>query len=231
MSSQGEDNGTNDVRVIKRYSNRKLYDVKEKRYITLQEIKELIAEGETIKVIDRDTGEDISRVTLAKILLELENKQKGSLPLGILKDMVAKSQESVSDYVRRSVTATRDAINQIEANTQKQINKIVDRGHMTEKEARNFVQEIVEMAERGRTNLETMLEDHYQQALRNLNLTPHRDVEDFGQRLAIIEARLTKIESFLEAQGFEPADVTIADAKTSPTAEGESSASEEVTAP
>lgn len=191
-----------DVRLIKRYSNRKLYDVHEKRYITLQEIKQLMAEGHSVKVIDRDSGEDISRITLAKILLELESEQKGSLPLGILRGLVTKSQESVVDYVRRSVQATKDAINQLESSTQEQIDKIVERGQMTEKEAKAFVAEIVETAKKGRNNLEQMLEQQYQHTLTNLRIAPKSENEDLHARVARLEATIERLTTVIERHGI-----------------------------
>ena len=54
--------------VIKRYSNRKLYDTQASRYVTLEELEELIRAGKEISVVDVSTGEDLTSVTLANIL-------------------------------------------------------------------------------------------------------------------------------------------------------------------
>jgi len=56
--------------VIKRYSNRKLYDTQESRYVTLEELEELIRAGKEISVVDVSTGEDLTSVNLAQIILE-----------------------------------------------------------------------------------------------------------------------------------------------------------------
>jgi len=56
--------------VIKRYSNRKLYDTQESRYVTLEELEEMIRAGKELQVLDAATGEDLTSVTLAQILLE-----------------------------------------------------------------------------------------------------------------------------------------------------------------
>ena len=50
--------------VIKRYSNRKLYDTQESRYVTLEEIEEMIRGGREISVADASSGEDLTSVTL-----------------------------------------------------------------------------------------------------------------------------------------------------------------------
>ena len=56
--------------IIKRYSNRKLYDTQESRYVTLEELEGMIRAGKEIRVTDASTGEDLTSVTLAQILLE-----------------------------------------------------------------------------------------------------------------------------------------------------------------
>ena len=68
------------MRVIKRYSNRKLYDTEDKRYVTLEEVAQLVRGGADVKVLDNETNEDLTTVTLSQILLEKERKHHNSLP-------------------------------------------------------------------------------------------------------------------------------------------------------
>jgi polyhydroxyalkanoate synthesis repressor PhaR len=58
------------VRVIKRYANRKLYDTRDSRYVTLDRIAELVRGGEEVKVIDNGSKADLTKVTLAQIIYE-----------------------------------------------------------------------------------------------------------------------------------------------------------------
>ena len=60
--------------LIKRYANRKLYDTESKRYITLEGIAEMIRQQQDVKVIDHETGEDITALTQAQIIFEQERK-------------------------------------------------------------------------------------------------------------------------------------------------------------
>jgi hypothetical protein len=55
--------------LIKRYANRKLYNTQTSRYITLKGISELIEAGDEVRVIDNETGEDITNVALSQILV------------------------------------------------------------------------------------------------------------------------------------------------------------------
>jgi polyhydroxyalkanoate synthesis repressor PhaR len=59
-------------RLIKKYPNRRLYDTEESRYITLVDVQRLVREGTDIKVVDTQSGEDITRGILIQIITEQE---------------------------------------------------------------------------------------------------------------------------------------------------------------
>lgn len=92
-------------RVVKRYSNRKLYDTKDSRYVTLLQIAEMVRGGEEVQIIDNNTKEDLTEVTLAQIIYE-EQKQKASssstrtVPLQTLKDLIHQRTEKVLSDLR-----------------------------------------------------------------------------------------------------------------------------------
>ena len=76
--------------LIKRYANRKLYNTDTSRYITLKGIAELVEQGEDVRVIDNETGEDISGVTLSQILVDNERRDH-AVPRTLLSDLIQKS--------------------------------------------------------------------------------------------------------------------------------------------
>jgi polyhydroxyalkanoate synthesis repressor PhaR len=75
-------------RVIKRYSNRKLYDTKDSKYVTLLEIADQIRAGEDIQVIDNASKEDKTEVTLALIISEELKAQPRGIPQSTLKTLI-----------------------------------------------------------------------------------------------------------------------------------------------
>ena len=95
--------------VIKRYSNRKLYDTQESRYVTLEELEELIRAGKEISVVDVSTGEDLTSVTLAQIILENERNRRATLPTAFLHQLI-KHGEAWQDFVQRSLKSSLDGI-------------------------------------------------------------------------------------------------------------------------
>ena len=95
--------------VIKRYSNRKLYDTQESRYVTLEELEELIRAGKEISVVDVSTGEDLTSVTLAQIILENERSRRAGLPTGFLHQLI-KHGEAWQDFVQKSMKSSLEGI-------------------------------------------------------------------------------------------------------------------------
>jgi polyhydroxyalkanoate synthesis repressor PhaR len=95
--------------VIKRYSNRKLYDTQESRYVTLEDLEEMIREGKEISVVDAATGEDLTSVTLAQIILENERSRRAALPTAFLHQLI-KHGETWQDFFQKSLQASLEGI-------------------------------------------------------------------------------------------------------------------------
>jgi polyhydroxyalkanoate synthesis repressor PhaR len=73
------------MRILRRYSNRKLYDdLLESRYITLEGVARLVRQGEDVHVFDFKTGKDLITVTYAQILVEEERQSPRQSVAGLL---------------------------------------------------------------------------------------------------------------------------------------------------
>jgi polyhydroxyalkanoate synthesis repressor PhaR len=88
--------------LIKKYANRKLYDTRASRYITLEGIAQLVRDGHEIKVVDRDNGQDLTQVTLSQIVLEEEKRG----PVRVVDaggEMLHDRGQALLDYVKRTL--------------------------------------------------------------------------------------------------------------------------------
>ena len=84
--------------IIKKYSNRRLYDSTNKRYVTLEDISELIREGNEVKVIDSQSGADISKVILIQVILESEKNKEDILPVSFLHMLIKYGNKVAKDF-------------------------------------------------------------------------------------------------------------------------------------
>ena len=92
--------------LIKKYANRKLYDTRTSRYITLEGIAQLVRDGHEIKVVDRDDGRDLTQLTLSQIVLEEEKRGPARL--------VDAGGQMLLDYVRKTLNVPADIRNEVE---------------------------------------------------------------------------------------------------------------------
>ncbi len=86
--------------VIKRYSNRKLYDMKSSQYVTLQQVAELVRAGVDIQVVDNATKDDKTEVTLALIISEELKTRPRGIPLTMLKELIRNRGERLLSTLR-----------------------------------------------------------------------------------------------------------------------------------
>lgn len=84
--------------IIKKYSNRRLYDSTNKRYVTLDDIAALIREGNEVKVIDSQSGADISKVILIQVVLESEKNKEDILPVSFLHMLIKYGNKVAKDF-------------------------------------------------------------------------------------------------------------------------------------
>jgi polyhydroxyalkanoate synthesis repressor PhaR len=87
-------------RIIKRYSNRKLYDTKDSRYVTLLQIAEMVRAAEEVQIIDNNTKDDLTEITLAQIIYEEQKAHSRNVPLQTLKELIHARTEKVLHDLR-----------------------------------------------------------------------------------------------------------------------------------
>jgi len=95
-------------RVIKKYPNRRLYDTEESRYITLADIKELVMNKVEFEVIDKKSGEDITRTILLQVISEQEQQGDAIMSEDFLAQIIRAYGSVVpgfvTDYLEKSMT-------------------------------------------------------------------------------------------------------------------------------
>jgi len=99
-SADGSQEAPEGPRVVKRYANRKLYDTRDSKYVTLQQIAEFVRVGEDVRIIDNKTKEDLTNVTLAQIIYEEQKKGDGQGKSGRTLRKIIQSGERLMTTLR-----------------------------------------------------------------------------------------------------------------------------------
>lgn len=99
--------------LIKKYANRKLYDTRTSKYVTLEAIGELVRDGHEIKVVDRDNGNDLTQVTLSQIVLSHEKRGPERL-VDAGGEVLHDRGQALLDYVRKTLNVPSDLRSEME---------------------------------------------------------------------------------------------------------------------
>ena len=86
--------------IVKKYSNRRLYDTEASQYITLEELADRIRAGADVRVVDAKTNEDLTQATLAQIILESRGAAR-LLPVPLLTHLIRMGDDALAEFFGR----------------------------------------------------------------------------------------------------------------------------------
>ncbi|HVP67298.1 MAG TPA: polyhydroxyalkanoate synthesis regulator DNA-binding domain-containing protein [Anaeromyxobacteraceae bacterium] len=125
-------------KVIKRYTNRKLYDTVESRYVTLEEIADMVKAGAEVKILDNRTKEDLTSVTLAQIIFE-EEKKTSKMSLRTLRDLIRHGGERAQQFVEDTQAEFRDKVEGLRHVAEQRVATLITKGQATGDRAKDLV--------------------------------------------------------------------------------------------
>src|SRR5512134_3161503 len=118
------------AKIIKRYTNRKLYDTVESRYVTLDEIAEMVKSGAEVKIIDNRTKDDLTSVTLAQIIFE-EEKKTSKMSLETLRDLIRHGGERAAQIVEDTQAGLRGGVEAVRQAAEYRVQTLIKTGQQT----------------------------------------------------------------------------------------------------
>jgi len=95
-----------DVVIIKKYANRRLYDTESSAYITLERLAQMVRQKRQFKVVDAKSGEDITRQVLAQIIMDEESRGATMLPVNFLRQLISLYGDSMQSVVPHYLEAS-----------------------------------------------------------------------------------------------------------------------------
>jgi polyhydroxyalkanoate synthesis repressor PhaR len=99
-----------DVVIIKKYANRRLYDTESSTYITLERLAEMVRQKRDFQVVDAKTGEDITRSVLTQIIMDEESRGSTMLPVNFLRQLISMYGDQMQAVVPKYLEASLDQL-------------------------------------------------------------------------------------------------------------------------
>ena len=171
------------ARLVKRYSNRKLYDTSESRYVTLDEIARWVKSGEEVKILENESGEDLTAVTFAQIILEEERKKSGLLSLRVMRELIQHGESALHGLaatVDRGIGAIRPAAEAART----RVHERVQEG----------VQNLTSVADRL-TEIQRNIDEVVRRQVERVTSSPalQREMERIERTARMLEARIARL--------------------------------------
>ena len=98
--------------IIKKYANRRLYNTETSSYITLDDLAKLVQAGRVVEVVDAKSGADLTRATLAQIILDEDGQGAALLPVGFLRHLIGFYGHGLQTVVPHYLTMVMDVFQQ-----------------------------------------------------------------------------------------------------------------------
>jgi len=184
--------------VIKRYPNRKLYDTDAKQYITLEGIAGLVRKGKEIQVVDHATGEDLTSLTLAQVILELERKRTGFLPLGVLSGLVQAGGDTLGS-LRRSLASPLELARHVDEEIERRMQVLVWGGEMAAAEAVRLGAQLLSW---GRPSPPAPAPgyDEIERSLASVGMPTREDLQRLLEKMERLEAQMDELKQAARAE-------------------------------
>jgi polyhydroxyalkanoate synthesis repressor PhaR len=180
--------------LIKRYANRKLYNSQTSRYITLKGISELIEGGDEVRVIDNETGEDITNVALSQILVDSEREGR-KVPQSLLTDLFQRGGDALYGALRRGVGDASEGIEELRDN----VRRIVG-----QREGRDKLSEWIAFST---PDFDQIVQKAMERVLKALDLPRHSDIEALNKNLRRVADAVEKLDAVRrETRASEPSE-------------------------
>jgi polyhydroxyalkanoate synthesis repressor PhaR len=169
--------------LIKRYANRKLYNTETSRYITLRGIAELIEADEDVRVIDNETGEDITSVTLSQILVGSERESR-SVPKTLLSDLIQRGGDVLYGALRRGVDDASGGLEELQKNVRRLIHRSDADG-----------QRLSDWIAFATPDFDRVIQNAVERVFKLLDLPRRGDIDALNQSLQRVAEAVARLES------------------------------------
>jgi len=184
-------NVKSEKRLIKRYSNRKLYDTKSSKYVTLAEIASMIKAGDDVTIIVNSTKEDITSTTLAQIIME-EQKNLGSANASILRNIIRSGGEKISSFLTQNI---HPQLQSMRRDAEKNLEMLAAKGRFTIKDGRKALKDFAASAKKTADELQKRIDQGIESTISNITIPA---VESVDAELANLQRKVSAMEKRLK---------------------------------
>ena len=167
---------------IKKYSNRKLYDSTDKRFISMDEIAELIKAGEEISIHNHRTGQDLTASIVSQLLGRKIGNFDSEVPSKVLFQLLRQGSKGLVGSTRKYFGFWQNALTMAEDELDKFVNLFVKDSDISKDEGDRFKKEIIRHSEQLKNWINDQIDESVSQKLKKMNLATKRQLSNLKTR-------------------------------------------------
>ncbi len=201
---------------IKKYANRKMYDTHDKRYVTMDQLSELIKQGEEVMVIDNRTGEDITTAVISQ-LIGRDNKEKDkTVSSQLLMQLLRKGGGTLTDYAKKYMALWQGAFNMAEDELTPLVNRLVKNKELSISEAGRLKKEILGYTSTLKSWISESIDKRVGEVLQSMNLPTNDQLKALSAKVETLSKKVRQLEKTQTAAKKKPAPKKPAPKKPTP---------------
>jgi len=196
------------MRLIKRYSNRRLYDSESSRTITYGELAKLVKSGVRIKVVDTATGEDITLPVLGRLVgAEAATWRDAAKARRLLTEMISIGGEKSMSILRNTVLASIGVFQITKEKAEKVIDDLIKKGELDKSDRKKAVMELLDKAEKSTSKWRDKISKEANKvskevstAVKKLNVAKKDDLKKVEAKVDKLTKAIKDLEKKIKAQ-------------------------------
>lgn len=186
--------------LLKRYSNRRLYDPQRGENITLEDVVELIRQDKRVKIVDNTTGSDLTvRVLSQAFLGTLKDWNNEKKKLEVLRVLISEGGHTSMDILKKTILASLGAFEVTRQKAEEIIDVLIQKGEIARSERSEAISEMLDKAQESTKKIKDKVSEDVTHAVEKLKVARKSDLEALEAKVEQLTAAIKGLEEKLKS--------------------------------
>jgi polyhydroxyalkanoate synthesis repressor PhaR len=184
------------MHTIKKYANRKMYDTTDKRYVSMEQLAELIKSGQEVSIIDNRTGEDLTSAIISQLIGREKKDTAKGVSTRILIQLLRKGGGTLTDYAKKKYASLwQSAFTMAEDEVDKLVNLLIKDKELSKSEGGRLKNEIFGYTEALKSWISQRIDKRISELSGAMNLVTRDQVNDLIAKIEALTRKVEELES------------------------------------
>ncbi len=184
---------------IKKYANRKLYDSTDKKYISMNQISELLKQGEDIVIIDNETGKDLTVSIVSSLIARANDRAEETVSSGMLIKLFRKGGTTVTDYTKKYTSLLQKSFTMAEDELDNLVKKLIKNKEISISEGSRIRTDITGFTRVMKLWISQTIDRRVNEILSAMNLATKDHVNQLDRRISLLEKKINTFETLQQS--------------------------------